>query len=419
MRGLSRPWLRPGVAVSTSGPEPERAGAPEDEVPRERSTAVRTGGFIIEELPEHPLIGRVSSAPVIPRLSGLPTALPGLRADAGILGGHWTAAASVTGVRHLQHGTTGQDAYQVTASRDGTGLILVVCDGLGSKVETAQIGAELLARRAAQAAAALSGPDVAADPKAALGHVITTANDGVRRLRECVLPELADRQLSSTIIVCWVSMAPEWPEAYLARVGDGNVFGARGGGFFPFYPREDGAVNEVRDSLPRDEPLAKCEFLRINTSEFALLLAATDGLADDLFDSPQTRDWLAVSWSVPCGAARMLQTLRYRRATSHDDRTAAVLWLHPERYADLEYRADGAEPARQDDHAPRAARTVVSTEDHAAPQISGDRADVPVVDVPPREAVSAAAGGAAPLPENGSDELEPRPTDDGDHRQIR
>ena len=291
------------------------------------------------DIPEHPRIGRVSDRPVVPVLSGVPTALPSLRADAGMLGGHWVAAASVTGLKHQVHGTTGQDAFGYTVTRDGSALVLVACDGLGSRPLTAQIGAELITRLLLARAAGLDGAAFLADPPAAWRSLAAAVNDETPRISAALLPGVEDQALSSTVSACWVSLAPDRPEAHAFRIGDGNVVGMAGTLLEPHFPIAGGAINEVTGCLPHPNAIAWCEYARIDTGAWDLLAVTTDGIALDIAGSAGTRKWLAERWAMPSGAARMIETLRYRREGSHDDRTAAVVWFPRARHATREAAA--------------------------------------------------------------------------------
>ncbi|MEU1280432.1 protein phosphatase 2C domain-containing protein [Streptomyces sp. NPDC005805] len=297
------------------------------------------------ELPtDAPRVGRLAPLPP-PRLTGETTGLPSLRADGGLLHGCWVAAASITGTSHLLHGTTGQDVYRYAVAHDGSGLVLVVCDGLGSRPSTAQRGAALLAAALCEEAAHLTGARMALDPREALLGVLVAANDSVRRHRAAALRELTDSDLAATVALCWLPLpgpepgqdpngtcepgagrSPGHAGGHVVRVGDCHAFTLTDGVYANLFPVEEGPANLVSGQLPSADVLPLAEYAAFPTGGTATVILATDGLAGDLFDSPSVRDWLAERWAVPCGGARMLDSLRYRRAGSHDDRTALVAW---------------------------------------------------------------------------------------------
>ncbi|WP_282783708.1 protein phosphatase 2C domain-containing protein [Nocardia sp. CC201C] len=283
------------------------------------------------ELDSHgPRIGDLGPLPA-PRLAATATALAGVRADAGMLAGRWVAAVSLAGQSHTARGGSAQDSYGFTVARDGSALVLAVCDGLGQQADTAQIGAELLARLCVSEAAALSGAEVVERGHAALTEAIGQAVATLERLRDTTLG-LTARELASTMVLCWLPLHPGGGrDMLLLRVGDCEAFTwSESEGYQVVYPdADDGPLNIVRHTLPCDDPRPLLEPARWPLPGAGLLILATDGLAGDLFDSPDVRDWLAHRWSRPCGPAWMVDSLRYRRQGSHDDRTAVVVWLEP------------------------------------------------------------------------------------------
>ncbi|MGW4232455.1 protein phosphatase 2C domain-containing protein [Streptomyces sp. NPDC004980] len=267
---------------------------------------------------------------VVPRLAPLTTGLPSVRVDAGLLGGRWLAAASTTGLGHLREGTTGQDVYRYAVADDGSALVLAVCDGLGSRPTTSQIGSALLAAYACEALAAV-GPDrLAAGAEAALREALVGANFRAQHYRNDVEPDLSDRDLACTVLLCLLPLAgpgdTEDRPAHFLRVGDGNAFTLSGDTYTEIFRHGDGPANIVLASLPHPAPESLIEYTEFPLDGVDAVLLATDGLATDVFDSSAVRRWLASSWQRPCGPARMLDTLRYRRQGSHDDRTALVAW---------------------------------------------------------------------------------------------
>jgi hypothetical protein len=321
--GGAVPADAPGAADAPAAPAPVAAPIPPPSAPS-------TPDWAVQETPEEPLIGDVSKAPIVARLSGLDTAMPAVRADAGLLGGLWVAGASLSGMRHRHRGQTGQDAFGFGAARDGSGIVIVACDGVGQHELTSQIGADLLTRALVRHAAGLDGAAVLADPLGALGSALVEANKDVQRIRATMLPDIEDRHLASTAALCWISVRPDRPEAHALRIGDGNVFGLADGKLKRCFPMPDGAINEVEAYLPAPKPLASVEHKALDTRELDLIAATTDGLAIDLVDSTEVHEWVARRWERPGDPVHLIETLRYRRRGSADDRTAACAWLRPQ-----------------------------------------------------------------------------------------
>ena len=260
----------------------------------------------------------------LPRLAPTTSSLPGLRADGGTLGDRWLGAASLAGQSHLNGGSTAQDAYQFTLSDDGSLLIAAVCDGMGSRPLTSQIGATLLASLLCETARTVTAGQLAADPRAVLGGVLDAACARVTRLRTAGLPGLTDRDLSCTAAL---ALLPATGTGWATRVGDCAVLRLAGEAWETVFDRDGGPVNMVSAALPHPTPAEVAEYAPLaEESPGDCLILASDGLAEDAFGSPAVRAWLAERWSRPCDAAAMADSLRYRRRGSHDDRTALVVW---------------------------------------------------------------------------------------------
>lgn len=260
----------------------------------------------------------------LPRLAPTTTSLPGLRADGGLLGDRWLGAASLAGQSHLNGGSTAQDAYQFTLSDDGSLLIAAVCDGMGSRPLTSQIGAVLLASLLCEEARTVTAGKLAADPRAVLGGILDAACARVTQVRTAGLPGLTDRDLSCTAAL---ALLPATGTGWAARVGDCAVLRLAGEAWETVFARDGGPVNMVSAALPHPTPAEVAEYAPLaEESPGDCLILASDGLAEDAFGSPAVRAWLAERWSRPCDAAAMADSLRYRRRGSHDDRTALVVW---------------------------------------------------------------------------------------------
>ncbi|MFJ4467879.1 protein phosphatase 2C domain-containing protein [Streptomyces sp. NPDC089424] len=260
----------------------------------------------------------------LPRLAPTTTSLPGMRADGGLLGDRWLGAASLAGQSHLNCGTTAQDAYQFTLSDDGSLLLAAVCDGLGSRPLTSQLGATLMASLLCEVARTVTAASLAVDPPAVLGRVLEAACAQAARLRAAGMPGLTDKDLSCTAALV---LLPAAGTGWAARVGDCAVMRLDGKEWNTVFPRDNGPVNRVSAALPHAAPAEVAEYASLDEEHAGTcLILASDGLAEDAFGSPAVRAWLAERWSQPCDAMAMADSLRYRRRGSHDDRTALVVW---------------------------------------------------------------------------------------------
>ncbi|GAA0439523.1 hypothetical protein Acor_13910 [Acrocarpospora corrugata] len=252
--------------------------------------------------------------------------LPAVCADAGAVGPFWLAAASLSGLGHLQHGRTGQDSYSFALAADGAAMIVAVADGLGSRPATAQAGAVLLTRLLCLRLAGLSTPEVLAAPEDAMVTALRAANDDVRWYRDEIMPGAPDGDLATTLAFAWIPVGPG-QEVIVGRVGDCAAVTLANRELSPVFPHGDGPLNIVQAALPCDEPDKALELVSLRLGGEDALSLMTDGLAEDVQNSPAIREWLAASWSVRCGPHQMTDILRYRRKGSHDDRTAVVVWL--------------------------------------------------------------------------------------------
>ncbi|RLP29013.1 hypothetical protein D6158_26300 [Nocardia seriolae] len=288
-----------------------------------------------DEMPSSaPWIGMLVP-PGPPRHAASATALPAVRADAGLLGGRWIAAASLVGQSHSIRGNSAQDSYCFAASEDGEALVLVICDGLGQHAHTAQIGAELFTRLCVAEIAAIPSAEVRDRGFEPLTEAANIAVGKLLRCKDILLGGIGAKQLSCTALICWLPLShTDETEALFLRAGDCEaIWFSAAGGFEAVYPDADnGPLNLVRHTLPSPQVRDVLESARSGVNRDGLLILATDGLATDIFDSPHVRDWLVTQWARPCGAHRMLDSMRYRRQGSQDDRTAVVVWMDPPAY---------------------------------------------------------------------------------------
>ncbi|MFG1614692.1 protein phosphatase 2C domain-containing protein [Nonomuraea wenchangensis] len=267
-----------------------------------------------------------SGAPSVGRLSpGFHTRLdgtnglrvPSVVADAGQLGPYWIAAAALTGLAHLHRGRTGQDAYAFHLDEDTGAAAVAVADGLGSRPRTSQIGAYTLVQAICEQLPALPVP-----------AAVAAANERLLDLRD---PRLGggDEPLSSVTCFARLPADPLTEPVVVGRVGDCAAFSLADDGFAPIFERGGGALNEAVAALPSRDPAHGLETAPLAPGGARALILASDGLAEDVHGSPAVRAWLASRWRLPCHTAWMLNSLRYRRQGSQDDRTALVVWIPP------------------------------------------------------------------------------------------
>lgn len=269
-----------------------------------------------------PHIGEIRTD-FLTRLDPNPFRLPTTVADAGSIGSFWLAAASVTGLSHANDALTGQDSYAF-ALGPSNALSVVVADGLGSKPRHSQLGAVALSRALAHRLASIDGPE----QTEAIREAVVGASQSVVSTLGRELPTVEASEYATVFAAVWLPPAPQ-QRAVAIRVGDASVYRLKRGEFIPIFETGEGPLNRVGAALPSEEPVIELARFSMNDADAVVLV--TDGVDDDIHGSPGVREWLSDAWSEPCTSARMIDSLRFRRRGSIDDKTAAVVWLEPRR----------------------------------------------------------------------------------------
>src|SRR5690242_11761259 len=257
-----------------------------------------------------PTVGAVRRQPV-PRLA--PAArfrAPAVTLDAVQAGDVHVAAASVIGASHAAAGGVRQDAYDFTATGDGY-LVIAIADGLGSRL-LSQLGAALFCTGVTQAAIGPGSPPRAADELLCHGAEYAAAAQDF-----CQVPP-AESAFVAAVAVLPPPGTDGVRTADIARVGDVSAFALdQENPLAELFTNDDGPINILGESLPGP---AATRPQRAHAQTQVLILA-TDGLANDLRNSPGVRSWLSEQWSHPIGPFAFGDCLRYQRQGSHDDRT--------------------------------------------------------------------------------------------------
>ncbi|MFF1608255.1 protein phosphatase 2C domain-containing protein [Amycolatopsis sp. NPDC058278] len=334
--------------VADSGCTPPVPAAPQEELvarPASKDT------FAVEDAPfEAPTIGaaeRRSQAGRLPSAVGWSSA--GIALDAGQAGPYWVSAGSLVGRGHAWAGSTRQDSYALAFSESGGSLVLAVADGLGSRSRS-QLGARHLSAAVAREFVTAEQESAATDDEALLLAAIAQAQSELEAVWAPAYGVTDTRALACTLAVVVLPADLGTRPVLAARIGDSTVFTATDAESEPFdevFPLSDGPINMVSASLPAAGFREDIEIRRLDPAGFSKLVLCTDGVADDVYESPGVRAWLARRWRHPCTERWMLESLSYARAGSQDDRTAVVVWLRPgtgpARTPDAGEGADGAD----------------------------------------------------------------------------
>jgi serine/threonine protein phosphatase PrpC len=282
--------------------------------PAEPAAAAGTHGW---DLPTAaPTVGAVRRQPVPSLAPATRFRAPAVTLDAVQAGAVHVAAASVIGASHTAAGGVRQDAYDFTTTGDGY-LVIAVADGLGSR-PLSQLGAAFFCTGVTQAAIG-QGSSAA---RAAEELLCRGAEYAAAAQDFCQVPS-AESAFVAAVAVLPPAGTGGIRTADIARVGDVSAFAIDPDGLLAeLFTSHDGPINILGESLPGS---AVSRPQRAH-SQARVLILATDGLANDLRNSPGVRSWLSEQWTRPIGPFAFGDSLRYQRQGSHDDRTAIVVW---------------------------------------------------------------------------------------------
>lgn len=260
-----------------------------------------------------PTIGRVGPATVGVLGTDCRLRPPAVAVDGTTAGIFHVAAASIIGTGHLQAGQPRQDGYSLMQGRSGR-LYVAIADGLGSR-PVSQLGAHLFTESVLIVAA--ESESDAGSPATAAQLLAQGSARTARVVTEAYQLEVKDASCVGAVAVFSAQQCD------VARVGDVAAFTLAGGEFAEVFPVDSRFINVVSATLPGEEP-PQVDTVELGPAD--ILVLGTDGLANDLRNSAALRSWLAARWRVPQWPFAMVDTLRYRRQGSHDDRTAVVVW---------------------------------------------------------------------------------------------
>lgn len=222
--------------------------------------------------------------------------------------------ASVAGPGHLRDGLPNQDAWAHAAL--GSGRVVVVADGLGSKPNAA-VGSAAACDAVAEAVRIwLRHQGASRDVLLGLIHLLW-------RVR--VEPLSPD----SAATTCLFAFMRADGSGLLGQLGDGLVLVLRDGRVRPHQPRDDDFTNRTR-GLGVTRQLAAWNVGVLEPGTRTVILC-TDGVSDDLLESKHLEfaEWMNDEIaSLPPGPRwrRLAQELRHWPTPHHiDDKTIAVL----------------------------------------------------------------------------------------------
>jgi len=258
-------------------------------------------------------------------------------------------AASVRGTRHQFYGEPNQDAFAI--GKNDKYVVIVVCDGVGSKAHSAY-GSKYISFSVARSLAKSLETVVPGDLDAIRSCITTAvqkASDGVQTWSDGALfaPDLPSsevpiHELSSTLVVGVIEIEASIPEGrmvVLANVGDSPcyTFADESWTLRTAATKEGDVLEHKTDALPNEigvPVILEWHDFVMNPREQLLLM--TDGIGTSLASgqTPLGR-WLGSRLSTPILAKDFLtaaqieewvDTTCFDRQGEDDDRTLVVLY---------------------------------------------------------------------------------------------
>jgi len=226
--------------------------------------------------------------------------------------------ASVAGPLHRQEKKGRQDAW--LAASGSYGVVLVVCDGMGSRSKS-RFGADVACRAVRDAIRAHAHAGRAYVPQLLrLIHSLWSVR---------ILPAAAD----DCATTCLFAAVFPWGQLVVAQLGDGMAALANPDGTLAFVESSERVFGNVTTGLGIARSTAEWAVLTRDVfSPGSAVMLATDGISDDLrHDS--VMEFIAhviaeYSSMPPKRRSRALRSELERWPTPHhlDDKTLAVLW---------------------------------------------------------------------------------------------
>jgi serine/threonine protein phosphatase PrpC len=331
------PWNHSDLAETASEPVTERLPAVALARPRgsgkvasaapgaheRRGKSSRSSLSQFEGLESPPAIGRIAGT-WQQHLAASGWRRPSLAADCGVMGGWFVAAASALGRTHAHRAQERQDAYGLTLS--GQTLVCAVADG----VSGAEFGGPAADVAVHYALEAIDGQarerGLAVTDLGLLDVAAGQARNAVGKLSRSL--GVGAGQCATTLLLTAVSVADRESrrmDVSVVSVGDSSVIELRADATVEVLvgPLGGASSRELGDYLPRGESAIIRR--RVGVRRGSVLLLATDGLAQDLCQSPAVREWVAAQLrraTTPVAAAHVLS---YQRQRSSDDLTFVAL----------------------------------------------------------------------------------------------
>lgn len=219
-------------------------------------------------------------------------------------------AASCRGLQHRANGTPRQDAFTIERSPSSDGVVVVVCDGVGSLERSAEAAAFVCGRLPALYWETSDWPVAISAVSAELAEIAY-----VNEVLVMATTVVAAAFTEEAVHVAWTDDSTCW---YLD------------GGWRPAHDLpsdEDGAVATSKVvAIPVANPECAQRTLSANHPVFLM----TDGVGEPLRLSEEVADQLASWWESPPDAFTFARQVAFARRTFIDDRTVVGAWPRSE-----------------------------------------------------------------------------------------
>ncbi|WP_187399621.1 protein phosphatase 2C domain-containing protein [Micromonospora sp. AP08] len=326
------PWrVLPGWG-SRGGPKPRRLRM------GKRSPAGKQVRPSPAPLPDvtHRLAGKPSKPTALHVPVQLLSWTSGVAADGGLFAGLTARVATIRGRAHQFHGERGQDAFGLSATRDGRWVVGAVADGLGSTVH-----ADQAAQTAVRSVVKIASDIVDDVPPARwewnmilreVGRSVEVATRSLGRPLPAANPARRQRPLGPPATTLTVVVVPANGVAgtgVVVGVGDSPAYLLRSGAWRRLLPQDSqpasAGADNATDALPAAAPAMR--LVSFDWRPGDLVVVASDGFGNALAGGGTPLGAaLAEAWQEPPSLLGFLRDVDFRLSTFNDDRTVLALW---------------------------------------------------------------------------------------------
>lgn len=228
-------------------------------------------------------------------------------------------AASVRGIQHRHTNSPRQDAFSLRSIGGGSGLVAVVCDGVGS-LASSHAAAEFVCGIL---------------PDRLLGssnwkEAVEQTNAELIELDQS-LSSTGARVMATTLVAASVVKTTESYALHLTWVGDSEAWLLDDAGAWTRLSPLPGRSDQAGLASAPTRALPTTSVPEINQLDLDLrsgrVFLMTDGVAKPLGMNTEVQDALASCWRMPPDPLTFASQVGFARRTFIDDRTVVGIWL--------------------------------------------------------------------------------------------